>query len=353
MASLAAAPPPKQVANPERLEFYDRIGGLHLTPLWEVLDALVPKAPCGPCVPAGWHYQDVRPHLLEAGRLITAKEAERRVLILENPGLPGRSCITQTLYAGLQLLLPGEIAPSHRHSQSALRLVLEGEGAYTAVGGERTIMLPGDFVITPSMSWHDHGNPGDAPVIWLDGLDIPLLRFLDAGFAQKYPHESHPITRPLDDASARFGANLAPIDYCAPDNGASPLINYRYSKTRSALFAIRNAGPADAWLGYALRFLHPTTGGSPMRSIGAYVQLFPARFQGRPYRSTDGRVFCCLEGEGRIDTESWSFEFGAPDVFVVPSWTAYRLHTGVDTVLFGFSDGPVQHALGLWREERL
>lgn len=353
MVQPSSAPLDAPAARSERQNFYERIGTSHMTPLWEVLDALVPEKPRGPCVPAGWHYQDVRPHLLEAGRLITAKEAERRVLILENPALPGRSSITQSLYAGLQLLLPGEIAPSHRHTQSALRLVLEGEGAYTAVGGERTLMRPGDFVITPSMSWHDHGNPGGAPVIWLDGLDIPLLRFLDAGFAEKYPQETHPITRPAEDASARFGANLAPLGHVPPDNGASPLINYRYSKTRTALLAIHDAGPADPWWGHAMRFLHPTTGGAPIRSIGTYVQLLPTHFAGLPYRSTDGRVFCCLEGEGRIDADSWSFEFGPRDVFVVPSWTAYRLHALVDTVLFSFSDRPVQQALGLWREDRL
>ena len=122
---------------------------------------------------------------MEAGRLISAEEAERRVLVLENPALRGQSCITQSLYAGLQLILPGEVAPAHRHTQSALRLVLDGEGAYTAVDGERTTMRYGDFIITPSWTFHDHGNDGADPVVWLDGLDIPLVRFLDAGFAEK------------------------------------------------------------------------------------------------------------------------------------------------------------------------
>ena len=121
---------------------------------------------------------------MEAGRLITAEEAERRVLILENPALRGQSCITASLYAGLQLILPGEVAPAHRHTQSALRLVLDGDGAYTAVDGERTTMRRGDFIITPSWTWHDHGNLGDQPVVWLDGLDIPIVRFFDAGFAE-------------------------------------------------------------------------------------------------------------------------------------------------------------------------
>ena len=122
--------------------------------------------------------------MLEAGSLITAKEAERRVLVLENPGLRGQSKVTTDLYAGVQLVLPGEVAPAHRHTQSALRFVLEGGGAYTSVNGERTIMHEGDFIITPPMTWHDHGNESDQPIFWLDGLDIPVVQLLDASFAE-------------------------------------------------------------------------------------------------------------------------------------------------------------------------
>jgi len=169
----------------KRAAYYDRIGAQNMTPLWEVLHALVPTQPQSHAQAAIWRYAELREQVLEAGRLISAEEAERRVLILENPGLQGQSCITQSLYAGLQLILPGEVAPAHRHTQSALRLVLDGEGAYTAVDGERTTMHRGDFIITPSWTWHDHGNLGDQPVVWLDGLDIPVVRFLDAGFAEK------------------------------------------------------------------------------------------------------------------------------------------------------------------------
>lgn len=336
----------------ERRDFYRRIGGSSLAPLWEVLHDLVPQSPHSPCVSSGWRYEDIRSHLMEAGRQVTAKEAERRVLILENPALRNRSCITQTLYAGLQLLLPGETARSHRHTQSALRLILEGEGGYTAVDGERTRMCPGDLVITPALTWHDHGNPGDVPVVWLDGLDIPLVRFLDAGFAEKYPQECQPVTRPDDDNTARFGSNLAPLDHNPRPASASPLINYRFTRTLSALQKIAGAGAADPWQGHAMRFLHPTTGESPLPTIGTYVQWLPEAFTSRPYRSTDGRVFCCLKGHGRVETEGWSFEFGAKDLFVIPSWTFHRVTALEDTVLFSFSDRPVQQTLGLWREER-
>ena len=143
------------------------------------------RTPVTPALPANWDYDNVvRPYLMQAGGLITAKEAERRVLILENPGLRGQTCITHSLFAGLQLIMPGEVAPAHRHTQSALRFIIEGSGAYTAVEGERTLMQPGDFVITPSWTWHDHGNDTDRPMVWLDGLDIPIVRLFDASFAE-------------------------------------------------------------------------------------------------------------------------------------------------------------------------
>jgi gentisate 1,2-dioxygenase len=120
-------------------------------PLWEVLHALIPNEPATRCKPYLWKYKDVRPYITEAGKLITAKEAIRRVLVLENPGMRGESCITQSLYAGMQLVMPGETAPTHRHSASALRFVIESQGGYTAVDGERTTMQPGDFVV---QSWY-------------------------------------------------------------------------------------------------------------------------------------------------------------------------------------------------------
>ena len=155
-----------------RREFYDRLGRSHLAPLWLSLAALVTPRPASGCRAAHWRYPEVRALLMEAGELVSVEEAERRVLVLENPAFSGQSRITTSLYAGLQLVRSGERARSHRHTQSALRFVLEGHGAYTAVDGERTLMRPGDFIITPSWQWHDHGIDTEEPVIWLDGLAL-------------------------------------------------------------------------------------------------------------------------------------------------------------------------------------
>lgn len=339
-------------ARQQRAAYYDRIGAHHMTPLWEVLHALVPSQPRPTAQAALWRYAELREQVLEAGRLISAEEAERRVLILENPGLRGQSCITQTLYAGLQLILPGEVAPAHRHTQSALRLVLDGEGAYTAVDGERTTMRRGDFIITPAWTWHDHGNLGDQPVVWLDGLDIPIVRFLDAGFAEKSEESSQQPLRPEGDAFARYGANMVPMDYEPRATDPTRVFVYPFERTRASLRAIAHGTP-DAHHGFKLRYVNPATGSSPMPTIGAFAQWLPQGFETRPQRSTDGTVLVCLEGRGeaRIGEQTWRFEEN--DVLVVPSWHALQLRAERDSLLFSFSDRPVQQALGLWREERL
>src|SRR5258708_4161369 len=189
--------------NNARRDFYERIGALSMAPLWESMHQLVPPSPAPKYVPAAWDYDKVRPFLMESGALITAKEAVRRVLILENPSMPGSACITPTLYAGLQLILPGEVAPAHRHTQSALRFIVEGEGAYTAVDGERTIMHEGDFVITPTWTWHDHGNDSSQPTVWLDWLAIPMVAMFNAGFAQNGAEDEQAVTAPAGAADAK------------------------------------------------------------------------------------------------------------------------------------------------------
>jgi gentisate 1,2-dioxygenase len=334
-----------------RRAFYGRIAPLSLAPLWETLHQLVPPSPRSPCVPAMWRYAEVRPYLMESGGLITAKEAVRRVLILENPGLKGRASVTHTLYAGLQLILPGEVAPSHRHTQSALRFIVEGDGAYTAVDGEKTVMRPGDFVITPSWTWHDHGNDSGKPMVWLDGLDIPLVRMLDAGFAENYPEDEQELTRPVGDAPARYGAGLLPLNY-APKGRTSPVFNYPYARTREALEAMRRAGEWDPCHGLKMTYANPATGGYAMPTIGSFIQLLPKGFASAPYRSTDGTVFSVVEGKGRSTVGGQAFDWGPRDIFVAPSWAWTKHEAASDAVLFSFSDRPVQDALGLWREQR-
>ena len=269
--------------------------------------------------------------------MITAKEAERRVLVLENPGLRSqpafKSQITQSLYAGLQCIMPGEVAPSHRHVASALRFIIEGEGAYTAVDGERTTMRAGDFILTPSWTFHDHGNPGGEPVVWLDGLDIPIVNTFDTSFAEHHPQETQPVTREEGDALARYGANLMPIEYKAGSLSA-PVFNYPYARSRETLARLQRTGEIDDCHGIKLQYVNPATGGYPMPTIGAFLQLLPKGFSGSPYRSTDAMIFCGVEGRGQCRIGDQTFSWEPHDVFVVPSWMPISHAVSDESVTF-------------------
>jgi gentisate 1,2-dioxygenase len=334
-----------------REAYYDRLAPQHMAPLWTRLKALVPKEPTPVGVPHRWAYADVRPYVLESATQISAKEAERRVLILENPALAGSSQITQTLYAGLQLIMPGEVAPAHRHTQSALRFIVEGAGAYTAVDGERTLMQPGDFVITPSWTWHHHGNDSDAPMVWLDGLDIPITHFFGSTFRQDHEADEAAITRPAGDALARYGSGLLPVGWKAGSLN-SPVFNYPYARTREALHTLATAGAPDAHLGHLMRYVNPADGGWAMPTIAAMIRLLPRGFATQPYRSSDSMVFVGVEGEGELRVGEQRFPIAPHDVLVVPGWLAYTLHAASDLVLFSYSDRVAQEKLGLWRELR-
>ncbi|MCH9670492.1 MAG: gentisate 1,2-dioxygenase [Gammaproteobacteria bacterium] len=334
----------------QRQRYYDDIAAHHMAPLWESLKGLITPTPRSACVPWVWRYEDIRASVMKAGEVITAKEAERRVLVLENPGMSGQSRITTSMYAGLQLILPGEVAPAHRHSPSALRFVVEGQGAFTSVNGEKTIMHEGDFVITPAWTWHDHGNDSAQPMVWLDGLDLHLAQFLDASFVESFPQEAQTPNQKTPLSLADLGAGLTPIG--ATSTGfTSPVFNYPYAHTREALSKLQDAGAPDPHHGYKLTYTNPLTGDYAMPTIGAFMQLLPTRFTSAPYRSTDATVFSVVEGTGTTTIGDQDFTWGPRDTFVVPSWHVHQHKTDAEAVLFSFSDRPVQDKLGFWRED--
>ena len=335
------------VADSELAKLSLDLKALNAKPLWERTARMGPGSPA---VPAIWRYRDMRPPLLRAVELITAKEAERRVFMLENPGLPGSGYITNSLYCGLQVIKPGEIAPAHRHSPNALRFIIEGEGAYSTVEGERVLMHLGDFVLTPGWTWHDHGHLGSAPVIWLDALDNPFGQFFGATFRENYPGDTHPVSQVEGAAAARYGSNLMPVEY-QPQRRASPLLVYPYDRTREALERLAKAGPLHPAHGIKMRYANPLNGGYVYPTIAVFIQWLPQGFSGQSYRSTDGTVFTAVEGSGRAHIGNVDIAFEPHDVFVVPPWTHYHLTAANECVLFSLSDRAAQEALGFWREQ--
>lgn len=347
---MVAVPPNDQAAQLAQL--YKAMEPSRLLPLWESLHALVLPEPKSAAQAYRWDYATAREFLLRAGDLISAEQAERRVLILENPGLPGQSAITSSLYAGLQLILPDEVAPCHRHSQNALRFVMEGSGAYTALDGEKAVMQPFDLVLTPAGQWHDHGNASDRPMIWLDGLDIPTVRLFDAQFAERLDTATHPETVPPGDTLARYGHNLRPVRGSTADRrpAARPLFHYRHADWRPALEAMSRSAEIDPHLGHALEFFNPTDGGPVLATISAQVRLLPAGFETGPRQSTDGTVLVVVDGEGEIEIGEQTIRLSPLDTVVVPAWARHVIRAERELVLFGYSDKASQVKLDLYRE---
>lgn len=330
-----------------RAQYRKDLLSLNAKPLWE---RTMVMGPGNDAVPAIWHYRDMRPRLLRAAELVTTEEAERRVLMLENPGLPGSTYILTSVYSGLQIILPGEIARAHRHSTNAMRFILEGNGAYSSVEGERVMMSPGDFVLTPYWTWHDHGHVGQEPVIWLDALDNPVAKFFGAMFRENYPGETQPVTAAAGEAETRYGHHLLPVAYKAGAR-SSPLMLYPYDRTRETLFKLAKLGPIDPAQGVKLRYANPASGGYPFPTLAVFVQWLPAGFAGKSYRATDGTVMCCVEGSGSIAFADRTFDFDKGDVWCCPPWLSYRFTTTEECVVFSYSDRAAQEALGFWREE--
>jgi gentisate 1,2-dioxygenase len=334
----------------------DDLRRLWLKPLWLVLSEAMTAEPKTDIVPHIWRWSDVRPRILEAGRRISAEEAERRVLMYLNPGLNGEAGATQTLFTGIQLIMPGEIAPTHRHTPSALRVVVEGNAAYTTVSGEKTIMRPGDFVTTPNWAWHDHGNETSEPMMWLDGLDMPFVLALNAMFYEDYTEGVQPVVRELDDSQRRYNRGLRPSNDAFKGN-YSPVLNYRYDDVRETLELLDRAGDAvSEEEGVMLDYVNPLTGGPTLPTIAAHAQLIRPGEHTRAVRDTASRIYHVLDGHGSSVIGGVRLDWQKGDTFCAPTWM-WREHAvaseGGPAALFSFDDAPIQQPFGLYRRHAL
>jgi len=290
--------------------------------------------------------------LMRAAELVGTAQAERRVLRLTNPELPGIA--SNTLVANIQIVMPGEIARAHRHSGAALRLIIEGSGGYTVVNGERLSMAPGDLVLTPNWSWHDHANDTDAPMIWLDGLDSPLIRMLECGFREQYEAEAQSVGVGADPSFAKYGAGgLRPAWEQMPTAQYSPLWHYPYTQTREALERLAAEGLSSPFDGVIMEYTNPITGGPAMPTIGCYVQLLRPGEHTQAHRHTSSAAFHVIAGSGYSIVDGQQLDWEDKDVFCVPGWAFHEhVNTGKEpAILFSHTDVPVMRSLDLYREE--
>jgi gentisate 1,2-dioxygenase len=312
-------------SSPEELEdYYAQLRAQHVTPAW--IGAGISVEPQSKAVPYVWHWRDLRPQAPRAAELVGTTQAERRVLRLANPELPGIA--SNTLVANIQIVMPGEIARAHRHSGAALRFIVEGRGGYTVVNGERVPMFPGDLVLTPNWSWHDHANDTDAPMIWLDGLDTPLVRMLEAGFYEEHPRERQ--------------------DFGAPVNASQ--WHYPMIEMRAALERLADRG--DAGEGIILEYTNRVTGGPVMPTIACHMQLLRRGEKTQARRRVCRTNYHVVEGVGYTVVGDQRLDWEDKDVFTVPTWTFCEHVNRSDrpAFLFSFSDAPVMKALSLYRE---
>jgi gentisate 1,2-dioxygenase len=342
---------------------------LHLVAFWKERADIELTKPRSQAVPFRWRWSEIEPHLRRAAVTVPIEECERRALVFANPGLGGKPYITSTIFAAYSLYNPGEQAPVHRHTPAASRFVLEGDGGFTVVEGEKLVMARGDLILTPNGTWHDHGNDGTQAVIWVDVLDVPLVESLNATiFEFDYTEDDAgsntgaPVRRPVQTVRERPGhstrlyatGGLKPlfVPHRRGTTPHSPMFIYRWEDTRRALLGLRDY-PGSPHDGIILEYVDPTTGGPVMPTLSYRSQLLRAGSRTLPQRRMASTIYCVLEGEGFTEIEGRRLEWARNDVFALPGWQ-WHAHAATgreDALLYSVTDEPAMRKLGLYRAE--
>lgn len=344
-----------------------------LIPLWTEIGDLMPAHPRSRAVPHLWRWDKLVELADRAGHIVpVGRGGERRAIALANPSMGGRPFATPTLWAAIQYLMPGEDAPEHRHTQHAFRFVVEGSGVWTVVGGnaDRPVGDPvpmnrGDFLPQAGWNWHAHHNATQAPMAWIDGLDIPFQYTSEAQFfefGRDAITDAERVT-PARSRSERLWAHpgLRPVGVAHTAPG-SPLLAYKWEHTDRALddqLALEREGyggtvePGHA----AVRFTNPADASDVLPTIRAEFHRVARGAETAPVRETGSSVFQVFDGSGvvTVGNKAWSVTRG--DLFVVPSWQPLSVKSEAGATdsdsgaldLFRFSDAPIFEALQLNR----
>lgn len=344
-----------RAAEPDLDAYYADIERAHLQPLWE-MSGLLTATPVVKAVPFRWSADALQKLAIRAGELVPIdRGGDRRVLAMSNPGLEGAPFISGTLWAAVQFLQAGEVAPAHRHTPGALRFVLDGDGVYTLLDGDPVAMSRGDLVLTPSWVYHEHHNPSARAMMWLDVLDLPMVAALDAVFFEEGPtEEADESTAPRSASERRFGtgSGLVPtgVSAFAHDRPHSPLTVFRWAATDAALDALLELGDGRE---AELRFRDPSRDRDVMPTLRCEMRRVVGGHATAPDQQTGTRVCAVLNGAGTARLGGQEFTLSPGDVFVVPSWCEHQLIASTTLDVFTTSDAPVLDALGLFRRKVL
>lgn len=334
------------------LAYRETLEGQNLVPLWPSLRAFLPyEKPARNCKPIHWGYDEIRPLLMEAGDLTPIEKAERRVLILANPSLdPATARATPTIYLGMQMIKPGETAPNHKHTPTAIRFVVEGEGGYTIVNGEKLPMEKGDLILTPSGLFHEHGHEGSEPVVWLDALDLPLLCNLEASYCTEGP--SQKIGNQADRSQRQYRrAGLVPYQSLNTTREEYPLCRYPWKEVRQALdeMLVHITEEEVALLAY----VNPETGQECMPILGfSALALRPGETY-RPNRRSASQVFHVIEGYGDAIVDGEEMAWKEAGTIATPTHAYVQItnnSTSENAYIFIVDDAPMQRKLGFYEE---
>jgi gentisate 1,2-dioxygenase len=341
----------KQAASADSVSLLDRdMAEKNLSGYWRLGMEGLPSEPMTAVEPCLWKWSDIHESLLRAGEVISLENSERRVVRLVNPGLNQKQAFaTHTIQISFQYVKPGENARAHRHTPAALRFVVQGNGAYTTVNGQQCVMEPGDLILTPKLTWHDHSNDSNEPMLWLDGLDFPLVTALHQVMQERYPERRQPIEKNSEEVINQLGSSI---------HHGPPLANffhYKWRNTEPALRALTNSSAArDRFDGFVLEYRNPLTKGPTMTTIQCAVQLLPANDETETHRHTSTVIYHVFRGKGATQIGERRFEWEQGDSFVVPLWYDHRhlnRSSSDEAILFSMSDAPVLKALDLYREE--
>lgn len=336
-------------------DLYQEMTQRHLMPLWQLEADIMPWSPKPEAVPWLWKWSQLFDIARRSGDLVPIERGgDRRAIALSNPGLQGRPYATPTLWAAIQWLNGREVAPGHRHTAQAVRFIIDGKGAYSTVEGDRVYLERGDMVINPPWFWHDHGSDSDEAAIWMDGLDIPLNKYLDASFFEPAPRDVQEVTALRDGTVLKYGVGQLRPAWEARSSDHPPIFAYKWADTERALNNLAKAGAASPFDDVALEYTNPHSGATVMDTITCWIQMLRPGVHTQAHRQVNSAVYHVFEGSGSTIVEGTSFDWEQGDMFVIPSWACHEHRNRSDhdrAILFSIQDTPVLVALRKYREE--
>lgn len=344
-------------------DMYRRIADTHLFPFWAQGDAAHDEVArlmdVKGAVPHLWSFRDaLEPLLYESAKLISTRDSDRRSLILVNPGLKPRRASVSTMYTAYRLNDPNEVMPPHKHTASAVRFGLTGKRNFTGVEGENIEFAPGDFVLTPRDTWHNHGNMGDEPAINLSVLDYPLVETLHAlQFDHDYREDGkakmvQSARFPEDYSSRIYGSGgLLPrfVDHHRGVGASSPMFVYRYAPMRELLEKHKDweGNPHE---GLMVEYIDPLIGGPMFKTMTFFMQMLRPAEKTLPVRQTASLLMAPFEGSGYSMIDGRRFDWRQFDTLALPGGCWAEHMNGSETepaIIFVASDEPAQKAFGL------